>query len=239
MNRSRSISATTAVLVLCLGAVAWAQPGPGRGPGFGGFGFGGGGGGLLMLASMEAVQKEIKATEDQVASLKKLGEELRGGERPNFRDMSQEEREKAAAEMRTRLEKANAKLGEILKQDQLGRIEEISLQRRGTAALADPKVAKKLNLSDDQQKKLKEVSDANAAAMREAFQDGNREGLREKMQELRKQAEEKVSAVLTSEQKAAFEKLKGAEFKMPEGRPFGPGGGRGRGTGEQPRRPTA
>jgi hypothetical protein len=223
MNMSRSILAASAVLALCVGAVAAAQPGPGgRGPGFGGFG----GGGLLMLARMEAVQKEIKATEDQIASIRKLGEEMRPAGGQNFRDMSQEEREKAMTEMRARMEKANTKLAEILKADQIARLEEISIQMRGAAALADPKVAKKLGLSDDQQKKLKEVSDANAAAMRELFQDGNREGSREKMQELRKQATEKAMAVLTADQKAAFAKMKGTEFKMPEGAFGPPGGGR-------------
>jgi hypothetical protein len=60
--------------------------------------------------------------------------------------------------------------------------------------------------------------------MRELFQGGNREGAREKVQELRKQASEKATAVLTADQKAAFEKMKGSEFKMPEGA-FGPPGG--------------
>lgn len=229
MKTYRSILALSAVVALCVGAVA-AQPGPGgRGPGGFGFGgFGGGGGGLLMLLRMEAVQKEIKATDDQLASLRKLGEEMRGGgERPNFGDMSQEEREKAMSAMRERMEKANAKVAEILKPEQVARLEEISIQMRGTMALADPKVVKKLGLSEDQQKKLQEVQQANAAAMREAFQGGDREAARAKMQDLRKQSTEKVMAVLTSEQKAAFEKLKGAEFKMPEGAFGRPGGGRG------------
>ena len=227
MKMSRSILAASVVLALCVGAVAAAQPGPGgRGPGgFGGFGFGGGGG-LMMLVRMEAVQKEIKATEDQIASIRKLGEEMRPAGGQNFRDMSQEEREKAVTEMRARMEKANTKLAEILKADQIARLEEISIQMRGAAALADPKVAKTLGLSDDQQKKLKEVSDANAAAVRELFQDGNREGAREKMQELRKQTTEKAMAVLTADQKAALAKMKGAEFKMPEGAFGPPGGGR-------------
>jgi len=237
MKMSRSILAASVVLALCVGAVAAAQPGPGgRGPG--GFGFGGGGG-LMMLVRIEAVQKEIKATEDQIASIRKLGEEMRPAGGQNFRDMSQEEREKAMTEMRARMEKANTKLAEILKADQIARLEEINIQMRGAAALADPKVAKTLGLSDDQQKKLKEMSDANAAAMRELFQDGNREGAREKMQELRKQTTEKAMAVLTADQKAALAKMKGAEFKMPEGAFGRPGGGRpGRGGQAKPERPS-
>ncbi len=245
MKRSCSLLTITAVAVLCMSTVAWAQP---RG-GFGGpGGFGGGfgfGGGLLGLARLEAVQKEIGAGSDQISAIQKLGEELRGerggnpgGERPNFQNMSAEEREKLFAEMRARGEKqaatAHAKLAEILKPQQISRLEEISLQVRGTTALADPKVAEKLKLSDEQKSKLKEVTSANMEVMRskmqELGQDGNREGLREKMQELRKQGEAKVLAVLTTEQKATLDKLKGKAFQIPEGAgrggPGGQGGGR-------------
>ena len=222
MKMSRSILAALALGALCTVTAAAAQPGPGgRGPG--GFGFAGRGGGLMMLLRIEAVQKEIKATEDQIASIRKLGEEMRPAGGQNFRDMSQEEREKAMKEMGARMEKANAKLAEILKPAQLARLEEISIQQRGAMALADPKVVKKLGLSDEQQQKLRQVQEANVAAMR----DLGREAGREKFLELRKQGAEKAMAVLTADQKAAFEKMKGAEFKMPEGAFGGPGGGRG------------
>src|SRR6478735_4825343 len=59
-------------LVFCLAASAQAQPG-GRG-GFGGFG---GGGSKLGLLRIEAVQKELGLTEEQIASIKKLSDELR------------------------------------------------------------------------------------------------------------------------------------------------------------------
>ncbi len=211
------------VVALSVTSLAWAQPGGGRG-GFGGFG-GFGGGSLLDLARIEAVQKEIEAVDDQVKGIAKLSEEMRAsrGERPqvDWRNMSEADREKAMAEGRARREKeaaaANAKLAEILLPLQIERLEQISLQMRGTSALADPKVAAKLSLTDEQKKKLEAVQTANMEAMRALFQGGNREGMREKMQEQRKTSEEKVLAVLTADQKAAFEKLKGAAFTMPEG----------------------
>jgi len=64
-------------LMVCLATVAQAQPDGGRG-GFGGFGGGmGGGGSRLGLLRIEAVQKELGLTEDQIASIKKLSDELR------------------------------------------------------------------------------------------------------------------------------------------------------------------
>jgi Spy/CpxP family protein refolding chaperone len=219
----KRLCALAFVVALSVTSLAWAQPGGGRGPG--GFGGGFGGGSLLDLARIEAVQKEIEAVDDQVKGIEKLSEEMRAsrGERPqvDWRNMSEADREKAMAEMRKQREaeaaKANAKLGEVLLPLQIERLEQISLQMRGTAALADPKVAAKLSLTEDQKKKLEAAATANREAMQQAFQGGNREGMREKMEQLRKDADAKVLAVLTADQKAAFEKLKGAAFTMPEG----------------------
>ncbi len=116
--------------VICFGALAQAQPGggsPQRGPSMfrGGFG----GGSLLGLARIEAVQKEIEVLDDQKTQIDKLSEELRGrrdgGDRPDYRNMSDEERQKLFAEMGKRREEqakiANAKLAEILLPHQLKR----------------------------------------------------------------------------------------------------------------------
>ena len=56
-------------------------------------------------------------------------------------------------------------------------------------------------------------------------------GFLERMQAARKASDEKAIAVLTDEQKAAFEAVKGAEFKFPVQQFGGFGGGRGRGEG--------
>ena len=56
------------------------------------------------------------------------------------------------------------------------------------------------------------------------------------MQELRKSGDKKVLAVLSEEQVASYEKMKGAPFKMPE-RSFGGRGGGGRGGSGRPGRP--
>jgi len=195
------------VVMLSVSSLAWAQPGGGRG----GFGGGPGGGtGLLGLAQMEAVQKEIEAVEDQVAAIRKLAEDTRAarpeGQRPDFRNMDEAAREKAMAEARAQREKetaaTNAKLAEILLPPQIERLEQISLQMRGTAALADAAVAAKLSLTADQKQKLEAAMTANQEAMRQAFQGGGRDQDREQMrtrfQELRKNADEKVLAVLTT-----------------------------------------
>jgi len=65
-------------LVFCVASMAQAQPGGGqRGGGFGGFGGFGGGSSRMGLLRIEAVQKELGLTEDQIASIRKLQDELR------------------------------------------------------------------------------------------------------------------------------------------------------------------
>ncbi|EIP99222.1 hypothetical protein OpiT1DRAFT_03734 [Opitutaceae bacterium TAV1] len=66
-----------------------------------------------------------------------------------------------------------------------------------------------LNLTDDQSTKIKAILADEAAAVRTIRQDESldNKAKREKMQEVRKSGREKIEAVLTAEQKAAFEKL--------------------------------
>ena len=235
-----------AAAVVCFAAIAEAQPGrPGgrqRRPSFGGPG-GFGGMSLLMLARNEAVQKEIEIVDDQKAQIEKLVEQMRGqrgqrgGDRPNFREMSEEQRQKFFQEMRERREKqveeANEKLKKILLKPQVERLEEIRIQLMGLGALNDPEVAKKLKITEAQQEKMQEARESMRESMRtemrELFRSGDRDKIREKMAGLRKKVEEKVLAVLDSGQKAQFEKIKGEPFEMPEGGLFGrraPGGRR-------------
>jgi Spy/CpxP family protein refolding chaperone len=251
----KRLSALVFVVALSAASLVWAQPGGGRGGmmmgGPGGMMMGGPGGGmsLLGLAQLEAVQKEIEAVEDQVAAIRKLAEESqaarRPGERPDFRNMDDAAREKAIAEMRAQREKeaaaTTAKLGEILLPLQMERLEQIALQMRGTAALADPAIAAKLELTAAQKQKLEAAMTANREAMQQAFQGArgqDREQMRTRFQQLRTDADAKLLAVLTTAQKAAFEKMKGPAFTMPEGA-FGRGpqaSGQPRGEGQRPAR---
>lgn len=210
---------------VCHSTYAQGQRGRGgRGAGFGR------GGDVATLAGIEAVQKEIKASDEQVAAIAALREESRGarGQRGGQQNLSREERQQLAQE---RAKAAREKIAGILKPEQMARLEQISLQVRNAQALADQAVAAKLKLSDDQKEKvaaaIQESSDKMRAQMRELFQGGDRGAMREKMAELRKEASESVLAHLTADQKEQFEAMKGEPFEMPAVG-FGRGGGGGR-----------
>jgi len=219
--------------------------GPGqrqRGGGPGGFGGGfGGGGGLAGLLRIEEVRKELEVTDDQAAEVEALAEGQRGGGRPdfgNFRELSDEERNAAFARLReeaeARTREMDAKIAEILLPPQYDRLKEIDLQVRGTAALSDKEVAATLKISESQQQELSEVREQTQAEQREQMRDlfqaegADRESMGEKMAAMRREADEKVLAVLSAEQREHFAAMKGEPFEMPRGGfAFGGRGGRG------------
>jgi Spy/CpxP family protein refolding chaperone len=210
------------------------------------------GGGLLGYLGIEEVQKELEMLDDQIQQCEQLREEMRpqraeGEERPDFRNMSEEERQKFFADMQKQMEerrkKAETKLeNDILLPHQMDRLREIAIQQAGIGALMMPEVAANLGLSDAQKEKiqttLEESRNSIRDRMREIFQGGDRENMRGKLEELRKEVDNKVLAVLTASQKEKFEELKGKPFEMPQRRFFG-GGQRGPGgpRGERPDRP--
>jgi Spy/CpxP family protein refolding chaperone len=127
------------------------------------------------------------------------------------------------------------KIGAVLNDTQKARIKEIRIQARGASALADKEVAEALKLTDDQVNKIKDLTDSAMKDMREAFQSagngGDRTAMREKMTKMRTETSEKLLAVLTADQKTAFEKMQGAKVEgLPQGGGgFGFGGGAGGG----------
>jgi hypothetical protein len=113
----------------------------------------------------------------------------------------------------------------------MARLTGISIQVQGAQALLQPAIAEQLGISDEQ---MGQIRQANREAMqelmsqmRDLFQSGDREQATAKMAELRKQADEKVMALLTGEQREKLDQIKGEPFEMPPGAMRGLGRGRG------------
>lgn len=240
MKRWMNSLAVAAAVVAMTSQLTMAQNEGGRGRGgrFGGMGmFGGGLGGLI---AMKEVQAELKLSEEDA---KKIADKLaefrpqRGEGGGNFREMSEEERAKLREEGRKRMEELGKKVEETLKanltEDQMTRLKELRLQREGVASLDRKEIAEDLKLTSEQKEKIKKLVEEN----RPRFGGGRRgaggggEGAappsREEFQKRAEKLRTDVLAVLTEEQKSAWEKLKGTEFKFPEPQ-FGGGQGGGR-----------
>ncbi len=220
MSRNLTYFSLGLALVLAMSSFASAQRGQ-RGGGFGGRDQGS----LPGLLRSEEVLKEIEVTDDQKSQLTKILEESRGERGQgggNFRDLSAEERTQRLAEMREAATKRNAelktKLEGVLLAPQIKRLNELSVQRQGLSALSTPEVATALKLSDMQKETIASTIQKNGEKLRELMQSAgdNREGLREKLAELRKESDAAVLNVLSDEQKTQFEALKGEAFEFPQ-----------------------
>jgi hypothetical protein len=223
MNRSLILWSTVAGMLMMVMA-AHAQPPQQRGqrgPGMMGAGMG-----LPQLVRIEAVRTEIGLTDEQAGQVREAMAPVRGrgeGERPNLREMSDQEREQWREQMASRTAEMEQKLAEILNAEQMTRLRQIQIQAMGNRALLAANVVKELGITEDQQEKMRTAS-------REAMQGLRGAGAGERPDRERMAAAmEKVNAamldVLTDAQKANFEELKGKPFDVSQLRGAGPGAG--------------
>jgi len=217
--------------VLTIGAISMAQGG-GQGRGQGGGGrqggmFGGrGGGGPAGLVNRADVQKDIKITDEQKKKLEEYQSKQREEQRARMEEMrnggggggggfDREAMQKMQAENQAKQEKA---IKEILDEKQWNRVREIWVQLNGNRAILNAEVQAKLNLTDDQKAKIKELQakqqEANQSVMEKMR---NQEITREEMQEANKKNNDALSAelgkVLTEDQAKALKAMGGEPFK--------------------------
>ena len=191
-----------------------------------------------VLAAHPAVQTELKLDDDQVKAIKEKVPQLGfGGGFRKKADITPEQQERLA-KMFEKLQaladvpedKLDAKIREtfkeeiegptkevekILKPEQFSRLKQIARQQGGPAAYMSPENAKDLKLTDEQKKKLKEITDELQKDTMALFQGGFSAETREKMQMLAKEASEKATGVLTDEQKSKWKELTGEPFTVP------------------------
>jgi Spy/CpxP family protein refolding chaperone len=217
------------VMALVLGAAlvataaaAQAPQGPRRG-----FGMGSSRGSLLGLLRIEQVQKDLKLSDEVAAKVTELRQKLGAEMREKFAALREiEDREQRRAKM-TELSdeferKAREQLRGVLSREQMMRAYQIRMQvRPAIDSLANRFVARRLELTEEQQQKLAQIGkevEAKQSELRGTMRDATQEQRTEIFQKLRKirsDANEKALGVLTAEQKEAFEKMKGEKIELP------------------------
>ena len=224
----RNVFIAGAILVLGSIAVTASAQGPRGGM------FGRGGGSSAMLLGIPEVQKELNLSDDQKKDVDALLGDVREKMRAsfgqvNFQDLqslSAEEREKRIGEMRKKAEEAgkgvDEKAGKILDAKQVERLHQLQLQREGAMALTRPDVIKKLDLSEEQQAKIKKIQeDARPKGMvfdpNQSSED--RQTAMKKMREQFEKAQKDCLAVLSDDQMLDWTKMCGKTFKFPERQP--------------------
>ncbi len=189
----------------------------------------------IFMLRTEQVQKELKLTDEQNSQIDDLAIQLQSDALELFssmQDLSDEERKTELPNLMKKFgekgKELQAKVDGFLNAEQNARMKELSLQQRDAEALGDEDVISALKLTDDQKKKLRDVQEEAARQVEEALKPllgggggGDLGDIKTKMEKMRKELSEKALAVLTSEQKAKFEKMKGPKFDFPQGGGFG------------------
>jgi Spy/CpxP family protein refolding chaperone len=182
---------------------------------------------LVALLNLEAVQKELKLTEEQVGKVREATKNLRAEmreQRAALREITspQERRAKATALSAELDRKARQALRDVLSREQWMRLFQIRIQVGGTlAALTNPRIAARLKLTDEQNQKVAEIQKTvqeKTSAIRRGLRNLSQQERTERLAEARKlgqKAEQDALAVLTADQKEAFNKMKGEPFKLP------------------------
>ncbi len=179
--------------LILLAAVAFSQER--GGPGFGSRAFGPGGfgpGGMpasnAMLLGMPGVAKVLAISDSQQKQVKELLGQIQDQTRQAFEtvnfqelpDLQPEVRDQRLAELRKKQEEigkqADERLNKLLDAKQLTRLSQLRLQRDGAAAFGRPEIAKQLDLSKDQQEKIRRLEEPRTGRRQVSFADrkGNR-----------------------------------------------------------------
>src|SRR3954452_13154587 len=167
---------------------------------------------LARLLTLDAVQNELKLSDQQKATAAEINNSLTEERQKLFKEVAKEshERTKKVAEME---ERTSAKVNKLLDDSQRKRLREILLQVNGAVELTKKDIQEELGISSEQRTKIIEISHENAKARREAL--ANYEGDKTpKMLELQGEADKKLLGVLSDKQRGQFEKLKGKKVSI-------------------------
>jgi hypothetical protein len=159
-----------------------------------------------QVLANENVQKELEIVADQKEQIAAIVEEAAQGRRGGGRgqDLTDEERAKRDKERAERIAALDKKIDAVLVGPQKTRLNEIYVQALGSQAFSNPEIAKELGVGPDLQEK---IAEARREAMQAAFQDGG--GGPEAFAKARAESDKAVMALLSADQKAKFEKMKG------------------------------
>jgi hypothetical protein len=219
------------ILLACGSMAVKASAQPGGGGGF--FGRGGSGGTAAMLLAIPEVQAELKLSEDQKTKLDTISQDVREKARASFgqinfqelQNLTDEERQKKFDEMRKKADDVTKgvddKVSGILDVKQKDRLKQLQLQREGAMALIRPEVIKKLELTEEQQAKIKKVQeDGRPTGLNRLFDpnqtDEERTAARKKLQDQMEKVQKDCLAVLTDDQMLDWTNMCGKTFKFPE-----------------------
>ena len=178
----------------------------------------------VALLEIDKVQAELHLTSDQLKTATEIREKLSADRRALYEGLTPDQWRERGDELRKKTaelaEAAALKIAESLDDGQKQRWLEVTLQLRGAEALPGVQLAERLQLGDEQVKKLNDLNTSQREKMFEIFRQASDEGLSreegfERYTKLVADMNQQRMALLNEEQTAAFKSLQGASFELP------------------------
>jgi serine/threonine protein kinase len=166
----------------------------------------------VSLISNEATQEHLKITDEQRAKMSQIIADQQRAYQA-FCDSRSVDLPKMRKEFQEHTAATRVAIAEALEPDQMERLEQIILQRRGTSAFGDPNIAEKLGLTAAQRE---EIASLQTGAY-DALHGGGTKSAREPFGTL----EKRIKEVLTPAQQEQWQQMTGEPFHGMWGRRFG------------------
>jgi len=168
----------------------------------------------VVLAQLDEVAKDLKLTDDQKKKVVELDDKLNEERRALWEDAAGD-----FDSIREPMNKLNAEIAadfvKELDDAQKTRLAQLFVQANGPAALFDPTVAAELKITDEQSEKLTDLRNANRMAFQDVdWQNITPEEAAKEIDTMIDTQNKEYSAVLTDEQRTAFEKMQGEKLKI-------------------------
>jgi Spy/CpxP family protein refolding chaperone len=168
----------------------------------------------VVLAQLDEVAKDLKLTDAQKKKAEELETKLNEDRRALW--------EKAAGDFESIREDTNKLNAEIaaefekeLDDAQKTRFAQIYVQANGPASLFDPKIAAELKVTDEQTQKLTDLRTSNRDAFQGVdWQNISPEEAEKEIDTMIDTQNKEYTAILTEEQRAAFDKMQGEKLKI-------------------------
>ena len=193
----------------------------------------------VNLLSSDSVQMELRLNPEQKAKLEKVRSKLNGslrsiamgevsedaepldggaGDGVVREEDREEDRETRMLRQMGKLDSdARTVLQTLLSESQQRRLREISLQSRGPSAFSDPEVTRQLQLTQGQQQQLAKIQSATSKQRLDLYKNIKTTPPQERakiLQQLRSKETRLKYAVLTSEQRALFQRMMGRKIQL-------------------------
>lgn len=118
------------------------------------------------------------------------------------------------------IKKIDEEVDKLLEQPQRDRLKQLVLQRQGISAIVQDSVAKDLGLEAEQKELIKQIMDDQKKKTQEVVQQMlanggfDQEKMRTEIKKLREQTDSDLALILTPDQQARWEELKGTKFEF-------------------------